>query len=128
VTDSPVFANIDFRLPQFAARIILRIVEDQGVVIAGCFGNPAHGDGNVERIISPRRRESKAVNADTDPAHAGLLQRDFAHEFGAHDLANIKAFHLYRLLLIGCAHYFSGDRVELFARVILRGHVLRFHH
>jgi hypothetical protein len=77
---------------------------------------------------SVRRRESKAVDADADAEHAGLLQRDFAHELGAHDLANIKAFHLYRLLLIGCAHYFSGDRVELFARVILRGHVLRFHH
>jgi hypothetical protein len=59
---------------------------------------------------------------------SGLLQRDFAHELGADDLANIEAFHLYRLLLIGCAHHFSGDRIELFARVILRGHVLRFHH
>jgi len=60
--------------------------------------------------------------------HAGLLQRDFGHELGAYDLANIEAFHLYRLLLIGCAHNFSGDRIELFAGVILGGHVLRFHH
>src|SRR5947207_12422208 len=58
----------------------------------------------------------------------GSLQRDFAHELGAYDLANIEAFHLYCLLLIGCAHDFSGDRIELFACVILRGHVLRFHH
>src|SRR5262249_52694196 len=60
--------------------------------------------------------------------HARLLERDFAHELCAKDLANIEAFHLYRLLLIGCAHDFSGDRIEFFARVILRGHVLRFHH
>ena len=59
---------------------------------------------------------------------AGLLQRDFAHELGARDLANIEAFHCHRLLLIGCAHDFSGDRIELFAPVIERGHVLRFHH
>ena len=29
--------------------------------------------------------------------HEGLLQRDFAHELRANDLANIKAFHLQRL-------------------------------
>src|SRR5439155_23314848 len=49
---------------------------------------------------------------------AGLLQCDFAHELDAHDLANIEAFHCDRLLLIGCAHDFSRDRVELFAPVI----------
>src|SRR5262245_21988994 len=60
--------------------------------------------------------------------HAGLLQRNFAHEFGAYDLANIEAFHLDRLLLIGRAHGFSGDRIELFAPVVERRHVLRCHH
>jgi len=45
-----------------------------------------------------------------------------------HDLANIEAFHCRRPLLIGRALHFSGDWVELFARVVERGHVLRFHH
>ncbi len=100
----------------------------------------------MSSALSRQRHESKAVNAATmavdderfltgggirSPeliAHAGLLQCDFAHELRANDLANIEAFHCQRLLLIGCAHDFSGDRIELFARVILRGHVLRFHH
>ncbi len=55
--------------------------------------------------------------------HAGLLQRDFAHDLRANDIANIEAFHLYRLLLIDCSHDFSGDWIELFACVILRGNV-----
>jgi len=46
--------------------------------------------------------------------HAGLLQRDFPHELRADDLANIKAFHLQRLLLVGCAHDFSGGSVCCF--------------
>src|SRR5215472_14583355 len=74
-------------------------------------------------------RFSPAVALDSNESSTrGLLQRDFAHELGAYDLANIEAFHLYRLLLIGCAHDFPSNRIELFARIILRGHILRFHH
>src|SRR5215472_17473127 len=74
-------------------------------------------------------RFSPAVALDSNESSTrGLLQRDFAHELGAYDLANIEAFHLYRLLLIGRTHGFSGDRIELFASVVERRHVLRFHH
>src|SRR6266481_2850768 len=72
---------------------------------------------------------SPAVASDPELIeHAGLLQRDFAHDLNPHDLANIEAFHCHRLLLIGCAYDFSGNRIELFAPVIERSHVLRFHH
>src|SRR5215471_1917613 len=85
---------------------------------------------NATDAAGPMTRFSPAVamRFPNESSTRGLLQRDFAHELGACDLANIEAFHLYRLLLIGCAHDFSSDRIELFARVILRGHVLRFHH
>ena len=57
-----------------------------------------------------------------------LFQGDLAHELAAQDLANLHALGRCLPLLVGRAFDFSRDRVELFACVIERSHVLRFHH
>ena len=57
-----------------------------------------------------------------------LFQGDLAHKLAAQDLANLHALGRRLPLLVGRAFDFSGDRVELFACVIERSHVLRFHH
>jgi len=94
--------------------------------VSNAIGYAKHRSQPYDAVI---RVYDEAGNVIETHEHMGeLLQRDFAHQLGAQDFANIEAFHLYRLLLIGCADEFSGDRIELFARVILRGHVLRFHH
>ena len=84
-------------------------------------GGSRHSYGMKQRKCATRREWNRGA-----PCRClGLFQRDFAHEFATHNLANFQTFGRGGALFVGVALDLPGDRVEFFPRIIERSHVLR---